>query len=404
MIKVYKHLEEIVTLIGAHQKDGRLLKPEDLSIIKDGAIVFNDNEILWVGQSADLPSEYQADAISLSGHVLTPEIVDSHTHAVFGGDRATEYVERLNGVSYEEIARHGGGILLTMNQTNEASSEELYLSAKSRIERIASYGVGTIEVKSGYGLNFEKEYELSLIIERLKKEFAPKVQIRNTYMAAHDVPKSFSTSLQYMKEVVIPLLEKLAPMKIIDAVDIFHEKNYFDDADTTLLFETAKRLGIPGKMHADELNDNNGAALGAKLRALSCDHLLKISEAGIEALKKSSTVATLLPGTAFFLGKPLAPARKILDAGVKVAIASDYNPGSCHCDNVLLVASIAAAQLKMNICETWCGMTLNAAHALGLKEQGAIIPGMLPRFSLFKAQSLSHISYHWGHNFSVSLT
>src|SRR5690606_19395619 len=183
-------------------------------------------------------------------------------------------------------------------------------------------------------------------------------------------------------EVVIPLFEKLAPMKIIDAVDIFHEKNYFDDADTALLFETAKRLGIPGKMHADELNDNNGAALGAKLKALSCDHLLKISDEGIKALKNSSTVATLLPGTAFFLGKPLAPARKILDAGVKVAIASDYNPGSCHCDNVLLVASIAAAQLKMNITETWCGMTLNAAHALGLKNQGALIPGMRPRFSL----------------------
>lgn len=403
MIKTFKNLNEIVTLSSAHTKDGRNLNPDDLSIIKDGAIVFDEQTILWVGETKNLPNEYQANATSLAGHVLTPEIVDSHTHAVFGGDRASEYVERLNGVSYEDIAKRGGGILLTMNQTNAASSDELYQTAKKRIQTIASYGVGTIEVKSGYGLNFEKEYEISLIIDRLKKEFAPQVQVLNTYMAAHDVPKNFKSSSSYMSEVVIPLLEKLAPLKIIDAVDIFHEKNYFDNADTTLLFETAKRLGIPGKMHADELNDNNGAALGAKLGVLSCDHLLKISDTGIESLKNSSTVATLLPGTAFFLGKPLAPAKKILDAGVKVAIASDYNPGSCHCDNVLLVASISAAQLKMNIAQTWCGITLNAAHALGLKDQGALLPGMRSRFSLFKASSLSHISYNWGHNFSISL-
>lgn len=403
MIKALKNLNEIVTLSSAHAKDGRNLTPEDLSLITDGAIVFDEKEILWVGETKNLPSEYEACAVSLANHVLTPEIVDSHTHLIFGGDRAGEYVERLNGVSYEEIARRGGGILLTMNQTNAASSEELYLSAKERIQRISSYGVGTIEVKSGYGLNFEKEYELSLIIDRLKKEFAPTVQIINTYMAAHDVPKNFKSSKEYISEVVIPLLEKLAPLKIIDVVDIFHEKNYFDDEDTTLLFQTAKRLGIPGKIHADELNDNGSAALGAKLNSLSCDHLLQISDEGILALKNSSTVATLLPGTAFFLGKPLAPAKKMLDAGVKVAIASDYNPGSCHCDNVLLVASISAAQLKMNVAQTWCGITLNAAHALGLKEQGALMVGMKPRFSLFKAKSLSHISYNWGHSLSVKL-
>lgn len=402
-MKILKNLNEIVTLTGAHAKDGRNLLPEDLSIISDGAIVYNDEEILWVGRSQDLPHQYESKAVSMKGHVLTPEIVDSHTHLIFGGDRAQEYVQRLNGVSYEDIAKGGGGILLTMNQTNAASLDELYQTAKKRIETISSYGVGTIEIKSGYGLNFEKEYELSLIIDRLKNEFAPRIQIKNTYMAAHDVPKTFSSSKSYLAEVVIPLLEKLAPLGIIDAVDIFHEKNYFDDADTTLLFETAKRLGIPGKMHADELNDNNGAHLGAQLQSLSCDHLLKISDSGILSLKNSSTVATLLPGTAFFLGKPLAPAKKMLDAGVKVAIASDYNPGSCHCDNVLLVAAISAAQLKMNAAQTWSAITLNASHALGLHHQGALMVGLKPRFSLFKAPTLAHISYHWGHNLSVPL-
>lgn len=403
MLRALVDLNEIATLKGAHKKDGRKLVPEDLSIIKDAAIIYDETKIIWVGENSRFPEQYKNIAKSLPGHVLTPEIVDSHTHLVFGGDRAQEYTDRLNGTSYEEIAKRGGGILFTMTKTNEASSEELLKIACERIERLHSYGVGTIEIKSGYGLNFEKELELSLVIDKLKKKFIHKIKIVNTFMAAHDVPKSFASSEDYMREVVLPLLERLAPLKVLDAVDIFHEKNYFSDHDVKILFERAQRLNIAVKMHGDELNDNQGAELGAKHNALSIDHLLKISDTGIKALANSKTVATLLPGTAFFLGKPLAPARKILDAGVKVAIASDYNPGSCHCDNVLLVASMAAAQLKLNQAELWAGITLNAAAALNFKNQGAIIPGMDARFSLFKTESLSHITYNWGRNFSVNL-
>lgn len=403
MLKALIDLNEIVTLKGAHSKDGRHLVADDLSIIKDGAIVYDESKILWVGETTRLPEQYRNLAQSMKGHVLTPEVVDSHTHIVFGGDRAQEYADRLNGVSYEEIAKRGGGILYTMKQTNEASQEELFQTACERIERLHSYGIGTIEIKSGYGLNFEKEFEVSLLIDRLKKKYAPRIQIFNTYLAAHDVPKSFQSSADYMAEVVIPLLEKLAPLKMIDAVDIFHEKNYFTANDVELLFNKAQSLGIACKTHADELNDNDGAALAVKHGALSADHLLKISSSGIKALAGSHTVATLLPGTAFFLGKPLAPGRALLDGGAKVAIASDYNPGSCHCDNVLLVASMSAAQLKLNQAQLWSGITLNASAALGFKNQGAIIPGMKPRFSLFKTESLSHITYNWGRNFAVSL-
>ncbi|WPU65369.1 imidazolonepropionase [Peredibacter starrii] len=401
-MKTYVHLNQLVTLEGALKKDGRRLVPADLSIIEDGAIVFDDERIVWTGKSSELPAEYQKNSIDMKGHVLTPEMVDSHTHIVFGGDRAQEYADRLNGVSYEEIAKRGGGILLTMTQTNKATTEELFNSACARIERLHSYGIGTIEIKSGYGLNFEKEYEVSLVIDRLKKKYQPKIQIFNTYLAAHDVPRTFSSSSQYLKEVVLPLLEKLAPMKVIDAVDIFHEKNYFTAEDTDLLFSRAKQLGIARKIHADELNDNDGAKLAVKHEALSADHLLKISASGIAALANSKTVATLLPGTAFFLGKPLAPARTILDGGAKVSIASDYNPGSCHCDNLLLIASIASAQMKLNQAELWTGITLNAAAALALPNQGALLPGMRPRFSIFKTESLSHITYNWGKNFAVT--
>ena len=403
MIKTYIHLNEILTLQGAHDKDGRNLKPSDLSLIADGAIVFDDSKILWIGQSSDLPLEYRNNAINLKDHVLTPELVDSHTHVVFGGNRAQEYADRLNGMSYEDIAKRGGGILFTMNETQKLTSDELLKLAITRINSIHSYGVGTIEVKSGYGLDYQKEKELTLIIADLKKHFLPNIQIFNTFLAAHDVPRNFKSSSHYLSEVVLPLLQELAPLKIIDAVDIFHEKNYFTDADTRALFNLAQNLGIPLKIHADELNTNRGTELAVSYNALSADHLLKISDEGIKALATSKTVATLLPGTAFFLGKPLAPARKMLDQNVKVAIASDYNPGSCHCDNVLMIASIAAAQLKLNQTELWCGITHNAAHALGKFNQGVLAVAKAPRFSLFKAESLSHITYHWGKNFSVSL-
>lgn len=403
MLRAFIDLNEILTLKNAHLKDGRKLLPDDLSIVKNGAIVFDENKIIWVGETSRFPKQYRNLAVSLSGHVLTPELVDSHTHLVFGGDRASEYCDRLNGVSYEEIAKRGGGILLTMKQTNEASSEKLFELACQRIERIRSYGIGTIEIKSGYGLNFDKEYELSLLIQRLKEKYRPHIQIFNTFLAAHDVPKSFNSSSEYLNNVVLKLLEKLAPLNIIDAVDIFHEKNYFTKDDVDLLFERAKFFGINRKSHADELNDNSGAEIAVKHEAISVDHLLKISPNGINSLANSNTVGTLLPGTAFFLGKPLAPARDLLDAGVKIAIASDYNPGSCHCDNLLLIASIASAQLKLNQAELWAGMTLNASAGLGLVDQGAIIVGMKPRFTLFKTESLSHITYNWGQNFAVNL-
>lgn len=403
-MKAYTHLNEILTLDKAHAKDGRNLTAADLGLIKDGAIVFENNEILWVGKTSELPAQYATvNKIELKGYVLTPELVDSHTHIVFGGDRAQEYADRLNGTPYEEIAKRGGGILFTMKETQNADTETLFRLACERVERLKSYGVGTIEIKSGYGLTIEKEKELSLIIDRVKKYFSPRIQIFNTYLAAHDVPKSFASSSDYMKKVVLPLLKELAPLKIIDAVDIFHEKNYFTDEDTKNLFQLAEELGIQRKIHADELNTNGGAEIANVYKALSADHLLRISDEGIKQLAGSATVATLLPGTAFFLGKPLAPARKMLDAGVKVSIASDYNPGSCHCDNVLLIASVAAAQLKLNQAELWCGITHNAAHALGFKNQGVLIPGKAPRFALFKTESLSHITYNWGKNLAVSI-
>ena len=402
-IKVFKNASQLVTLSGVVKKDGRKLLPEDLGILEKGSIVFDSQKILWVGSEDSLPRKYthNAEVIDMEGRVILPEIVDPHTHIIFAGDRSGEYSMRLNGADYGEIARQGGGILSTMGRTNQASKRELKTLALERIERIHSYGVGTIEIKSGYGLNGRKEEEMSRLIHEIKGDLAPRIQILNTFMAAHAVPPDCADSGSYILEVVIPLMRKLVSEEIIDAVDIFHEKGYFDDSDMETLFQEAINLNLPVKAHVDEFHDNGGALLACRFQALSADHLLATGKDGIEALASSSTVATLLPGTGFFLGKEQADGRKLLDAGVKVAMGSDYNPGSCHCDNLLMLASLAAPQYKMNICELWASITHNSAHALGLKNQGALKEGFAPRFSLFDVDSIDKITYHWGRNLAL---
>ncbi len=308
---------------------------------------------------------------------------------------------RLNGADYQEIANAGGGILATMEKTKNEKRDVLFHTAKERIERLYSYGVGSIEIKSGYALVKEKEREISHLINDLKKEFKGKVQIFNTCLAAHAVPKSHRSSKAYMDDVALPLLEELAEDKAIDAADIFHEKGYFNEEDTRRLFERAKSLGVNLKIHADEFNDNKGAVIASEYGALSADHLLATGKDGIEALSKSKTVATLLPGTAFFLGKPLANAKSFLDAGCKVALASDYNPGSCHCDNLLLLASLAGKNLGLNAAQLWASITLNAASALGYYDQGHLSQGAKARLSFFECESFDEIVYSWGRNFAV---
>ena len=398
-IKVWKNFNQIATLKTAFEKDGRNLKENDLDVINNGSIVFNE-KILWVGKNEDLPEKYANESTrDCRDMVLIPELVDSHTHLIFGGDRSEEYVCRLNGKDYQQIARSGGGILFTAKATSLLSVKELFNLCVSRIERIHSYGIGTIEIKSGYGLDIKKERELSFLIHDLKKHFAPEIRIINTFMAAHAVPKTIKFSGEYIKKIIL-LLENLGKERIVDCVDIFHEQGYFNKKDVEELFKSAQKMNISRKIHADEFDDNGGAVLACKYNALSADHLLATKASGINALANSNTVATLLPGTGFFLGKKQADARKFLDAGCRVAIASDYNPGSCHCDNLLLLASVAAPQYRLNMAQLWAAITLNAAAALGLENQGALIPGMDARFTLFKTDSLAQITYNWGRNFA----
>lgn len=400
-MKYISQLNQIVTLKSASLKDGRSLEARDIDILKNESIVYNDEEILWIGNDKDLPEKFKTlIPINGKGHILTPGLIDSHTHLVFGGDRSFEYTMRLNGADYQDIANAGGGILSTMSKTINTTNSDLFRDACERIERIYSYGIRAIEIKSGYALTYKKEKELTQIISDLKKHFKGKMIIHNTYMAAHAVPKGM-TSTRYLDDVVIKLLEEISHE--IDSVDIFHEVGYFSFSDTEKLFSICKSRNLPVRIHADEFNDNKGALLATKYNALSADHLLCTSEDGIKALSNSKTVATLLPGTAFFLGKPLANANLFLNNNCKVAIASDYNPGSCHCDNLLLIASLAAKSMGFNIAQLWAAMTLNPAASLGIEKVGSIQVGHKPFFSLFETESIDHITYSWGRNFSKDL-
>jgi len=398
-----ENLESIMTLGPAHRKDGRNLNADDLAIIKKSSILCSKNEIIHIGAKESIDQQLQdriKKRVDLTGYSVTPEITDSHTHLIFGGNRSDEYTMRLNGASYEEIALNGGGINHTCEHTNQKNEEDLFIDSVKKIEKISKYGVGTIEIKSGYGLNVKKEIELTKVINRLKNHFSPRIQIINTFMAAHAIPKKYSNSNQYLREVCIPCLHEASKLNIIDFVDIFHEEGYFDERDVRELHRECQKLNLKMRIHADEFCDNKGALIADELNFLSADHLLAISDEGIKSLANSKTVATLLPGTGYFLGKKQAPARKLLDAGCKVAVASDYNPGSCHIDNLLLIANLAAPNYKMNQAELWASITLNSAHALGLYNQGAIIKGLKPRFSFFKTSNLNEITYSWTENYA----
>jgi len=396
---LYKKFSQIVTLENAFNKEGRNLLPEDLSILENSSIIVENGKIVWVGLDSELPKNHSFDeTVHCTGKIVLPEFVDSHTHLLYAGDRSNEYFMRLSGATYEEIAKAGGGILSSQKAFSQINSDQLLQLAHQRIVRMNSYGVGSIEIKSGYGLTHDLELMAMQTLKKIKDKLFPSTNIITTYMAAHAVPKSFSSSKEYLLTVVLPLMKIVKDQNLADFVDIFHEQNYFTAEDVQLLFEEAQKLLINRRIHADEFNDNAGGSLAAKYQCFSADHLLAISDSSIDALSQSKTVATLLPGTGFFLGKPQARARDILDGGCRVAIATDFNPGSCHFDNLFSLACWAAPTYKMNPAELISSITLNAAYSLNLREQGAIIEGMNSRLAVFNCNSLAQLIYDWGIN------
>ncbi|MDY0870428.1 imidazolonepropionase [Dongia rigui] len=367
--------------------------------IEDAAVALKDGRIAWVGARADLPAGDAKDTARLGGRWVSPGLIDCHTHLVYGGDRAAEFELRLKGATYEEIAKAGGGIASTVKATRAAGIDSLAASAAKRLTEIAAEGVTTIEIKSGYGLDLENERKQLAAARRLG-EMHP-VTIRTTCLAAHALPPEFAgNSDGYIDKVCTEILPAIAHEKLADAVDAFCEKIAFTTAQTRKVFETARRLGLPVKLHAEQLSDQGGTQLASEFGALSCDHLEYVSDAGITAMAKSGAVAVLLPGAFYALRETkLPPIDAFRRAGVPIAISTDHNPGTSPTLSLLLMLSMATTFFRLTPEEVLAGATRHAAKALGLqKSHGQLQTGMNADIAIWSIDRPAELSYWFGGN------
>ena len=395
--QVFIHASLIYTGEEIFKKEGRKLVEGDLAPIVDGAIVFDDSKILWVGISAELPEKYKKLPVTdlKNKQAIMPGLIDSHTHLIFGGSRAQEFARRCAGATYQEIADAGGGILTTVKGTREASIEDLFKSGVKRALIAYRFGVRTIECKSGYGLDHESEMKCLKVLEHLKAAL-PQMTFVSTYMGAHAIPKD-RPKAEYLDEMLKKTMPMVAKSKLAEFCDVFIDEGYYSVPEGELILRTARTLGFKLKVHADELANTESTKLAVKLKAHSADHLLKISERGIKEIADSDTVATLLPGTAFYLKEAHAPARKLLDAGARVAIATDFNPGSCYSLNLPMMLNLGALYLRMNAAELFASVTVNAAKALGLEtKKGALIVGYDSDFVVLPYDHFEEMYYRLG--------
>ncbi|MBL8378743.1 MAG: imidazolonepropionase [Burkholderiales bacterium] len=371
---------------------------EPWGLIEHGALLTEGDTIRWVGSNSALPAGLRADAeVDLDGLLVTPGLVDCHTHLVYGGQRAREFELRLQGASYEEIARAGGGIRSTVAATRAAGDELLFTQARERARTLMHEGVTTMEIKSGYGLSAEHEARCLRVARRLGRELP--LAVRTTCLSAHALPPEFDGRADAYVDAVIAWLPQLHAEGLVDAVDAFCESIAFSPAQTRRVFAAARALGLPVKLHAEQLSDQGGAALAASFGALSCDHLEWLSQDGVRAMAAAGTVAVLLPGAFYFLRETrLPPVQALRDAGVPIALASDHNPGSSPGLSLLLMLNMACTLFRMTPEEALCGVTLHGARALGLADRGALAEGQRADFVAWDLDHPNELSYWFGRN------
>jgi len=370
-----------------------------LPSIKHAYLVVENGLITDFG-SMDTCPEIQADSVvDASGKMLMPSWCDAHTHIVYAGNREAEFVQRIQGMGYEEIAAAGGGILNSAKKLQETSEDSLYEQSSVRLEALIGLGTGAIEIKSGYGLTLEAELKMLRVIRRLKEAYP--IEIKATFLGAHAVPEKYKGSKQaYLKMLIDEVLPKVAKEKLAEYIDIFCEKGYFDLADTALMLAAGKKYGWIPKIHVNQFSAFGGVGLGVQFNALSVDHLEEMRAEDIEILKETKTMPVALPGCSFFLGIPYTPARKMIQAGLPLALASDYNPGSSPSGNMNLVVSLACIKMKMTPEEAINAATINGAYAMGLEnEVGSISIGKQANLILTKPlNSYAFIPYSFGSN------
>jgi imidazolonepropionase len=368
-------------------------------MIENGALAISGGNIAWLGPVAEVPANSSRETRSLEGRWLTPALIDCHTHLVFAGNRATEFEQRLQGMSYEDIARTGGGIMSTVNATRAASKDELLGTAVARLNSLIREGVATVEIKSGYGLNVETELRMLEVVRALAADSG--VSIRSTFLGAHSVPGEYQgNSGKYIDLVCDEMLPAAHEAQLADAVDAFCESIAFSTDEVARVFETAKSLGIPVKLHADQLSDGGGAALAAGFKALSADHLEFTSVDGVKAMADAGTAAVLLPGAFLTLGETqLPPINAMRESGIRIAIATDCNPGTSPVCSLRVVMNLASSLFHLTPEECLAGVTRNAAHALGLeKDRGTLEPGKRADIAVWDIGHPRELSYWMGLN------
>lgn len=366
-------------------------------LVDNAAIVVDGDRVAWVGSRSDLPEAFHAlHHIDHSGRLITPALIDCHTHIIHSGNRAREFEMRLNGASYEEVARAGGGIVATVDATRAASEAELLASALIRVDGLIAMGVAAIEVKSGYGLDIETELKMLRVARELGRQRP--IRIKTSYLAAHAVPRGANAD-NYIDEICLPGLRAAHAQGLVDAVDGFCEGIAFDTAQIARVFDLACELALPVKLHAEQLSHMGGTALAARYGALSADHVEYATDADAAALAKSGTIAVLLPGAYYAIGENKAPpVQAFRDHGVPMAVSTDWNPGSSPLGSLLLAMNMACTLFRLTPAEALAGTTRNAARALGLDDCGVIAPGMRADLAIWKVRHPAELSYGIGIN------
>lgn len=392
---ILTNISQLVTSEGTSARCGS--KMTEVKKIRNAAVAVEDGRIAFVGTTAELMASYNttgATVRDMSGHVLLPGFVDSHTHFIFGGYRPEEFMMRQKGVPYIEIHKAGGGIQNTVTATRNMGKDEMYRLGRKRLADMLSMGVTTVEGKSGYGLDKDCELKQLQVMKELERDQS--ISIATTYLGAHSIPMEYKENPEnYLDFMIKEMLPMIKEKKLAEFVDVFCEEGVFSVAQAKRLLEEAKKEGFRVKMHADEIVSTKGAELAAELKAISADHLLAISEEGIKALAREKTIATLLPCTAFCLKKPYAPARTLIDSGCAVALASDYNPGSCFTNSIPLMFSLAVIHMGMTLEEALCALTLNGAAAIGReKEIGSIEVGKKADMVVLAVPQYEFLVYH----------
>lgn len=408
-MKIYTGIKELLTLAGAAHKMGRHVTEADLSIISDAAIVEDAGKILWVGPRKQLRAACKqlqaankklnpkkAKEIDLKANCVMPAFVECHTHLIFAGDRKNEFEMRNQGKTYQQIAEAGGGIRSTVRATRSANSALLLHSGVERAQEFLRQGVTTLEIKSGYGLTEKDEFKILSVARKIEKK-VPGVRVVTTYLGPHAKPEGRTTD-DYISEIVESTLPKLKKQKLADRVDMFVEEGYYTIAQAKAYFEAAQRLGFRLTAHADQMNRTGASVFMAGLQADSADHLVQINEDDVKQLAQAETSCVLLPASDFYLRIKYPPARSLIDAGARVALSTDFNPGTSPTQDLCLVGVLARLEMKMTLAEVLSGFTLGAAYALNLQTQlGSLEVGKQADFVVLRG-SWRDLFYQVGHH------